>query len=115
MKCSFCGKPISKGTGKIISTKSGGILYICSSKCEKNIALKRKPMKTKWTQKHQKTKAEEKSKTGKKKKEKVFVKPTRKRLSKKERRDRRQKKKIEEKKAKKTEKKPVKKETKKDK
>ncbi|HDM05694.1 MAG TPA: 50S ribosomal protein L24 [Candidatus Aenigmarchaeota archaeon] len=49
MKCSFCGKPICKGTGKMFVKKSGEILYFCSSKCEKNYKLGREPKKLKWT------------------------------------------------------------------
>ena len=49
MKCSFCGKPIRKGTGKMFVKKSGEILYFCSSKCEKNYKLGREPKKLKWT------------------------------------------------------------------
>ncbi len=49
MKCSFCGKKIPEGTGKIFVKKSGSILYFCSSKCEKNmLKLKRNPTKEKW-------------------------------------------------------------------
>ena len=49
MKCSFCGKAIPKGTGKMFVKKSGEILYWCSSKCEKNYKLGRRAKKLKWT------------------------------------------------------------------
>ena len=50
VKCSFCGKNIEKGTGKMFVEKDGKILYFCSSKCEKNMfKLKRKPRNLKWT------------------------------------------------------------------
>ncbi len=50
MKCSFCGRTIPQGTGKIYVKKDGKLLYFCSSKCEKNmLKLKRKPQKYKWT------------------------------------------------------------------
>ena len=53
MKCTFCGKVIPKGTGKIYVKKDGKIFNFCSSKCEKNmIQLKRKPVQTKWTEQH---------------------------------------------------------------
>ena len=53
MKCTFCGKVVPKGTGKIYVKKDGKIFNFCSSKCEKNmIQLKRKPVKTKWTEQH---------------------------------------------------------------
>jgi len=48
--CSFCGKRIEKGTGKIYVLKTGKISYFCSSKCEKNqLKLKRKARNLKWT------------------------------------------------------------------
>jgi large subunit ribosomal protein L24e len=50
MICSFCGKEIEQGTGKIYVKVDGRVLYFCSSKCEKNmINLGRKPRNTKWT------------------------------------------------------------------
>jgi len=50
MKCSFCGKVIKPGTGKMYVKKDAKILYFCSSKCEKNLLkLKRNPLKIKWT------------------------------------------------------------------
>ncbi len=55
MKCSFCGKEIIPGTGKIYALKDGTRYYFCSSKCEKNLLkLKRKPAKVKWVKKQKK-------------------------------------------------------------
>jgi large subunit ribosomal protein L24e len=55
MKCSFCGKEIPKGTGKMLIKNDGKILYFCSRKCEKNmIILKRDPKKIKWTEEFRK-------------------------------------------------------------
>jgi large subunit ribosomal protein L24e len=49
-KCSFCGNPIERGTGKMFVEKDGRILYFCSTKCEKNqFKLGRKARKLKWT------------------------------------------------------------------
>lgn len=49
-KCSFCGKVIEKGTGKMYVFKTGKINYFCASKCERNsLKLKRKARKLKWT------------------------------------------------------------------
>ncbi len=49
-KCSFCGKSIQQGTGKMFVKNDGKILWFCSKKCEKNLLkLKRKPLKIKWT------------------------------------------------------------------
>ncbi len=51
--CSFCGKEIEKGTGKMFVKNDGTILYFCSRKCEKNmLELGRDPRKFKWTKKY---------------------------------------------------------------
>ncbi len=51
MKCSFCGKTIERGTGKIYARNSGKLLYFCSTKCEKNLLkLDRKPRHISWTE-----------------------------------------------------------------
>jgi len=56
-KCSFCGKNIEKGTGKIFVYVTGKKEYFCSSKCEKNLLkLKRKPSKFKWTKNYKRGK-----------------------------------------------------------
>jgi len=53
VKCSFCGKDIEQGTGKIYVYKTGKIENFCSMKCEKNLLkLKRKPAKIKWVRKN---------------------------------------------------------------
>ncbi|MCD6479124.1 MAG: 50S ribosomal protein L24e [Candidatus Diapherotrites archaeon] len=55
MRCSFCGKEIVQGTGKIFVLKTGKTLNFCSSKCERNmLVLKRKPHKVKWVSKREK-------------------------------------------------------------
>jgi len=49
--CTFCGTSIKKGTGKMYVFTSGKIARFCTNKCEKNlIKLKRKPLRSKWTQ-----------------------------------------------------------------
>lgn len=54
--CSFCGRRMMKGTGKIYVFKTGKINNYCSSKCEKNeLKLKRKARNLKWTTKYKKT------------------------------------------------------------
>ncbi len=51
VNCSFCGKVLEKGTGKMFVKTDGRISYFCSTKCEKNLLkLKRKPREHKWTQ-----------------------------------------------------------------
>ncbi len=55
MKCSFCGKEIPEGTGKIFVKKDGKVLYFDKNKCEKNmIKLKRKPVYIKWSKMYEK-------------------------------------------------------------
>jgi large subunit ribosomal protein L24e len=55
--CSFCGKALTPGTGKIFVQNTGKILYFDSSKCEKNmLKLKRKNTKFKWTKFYEKGK-----------------------------------------------------------
>ncbi|MFH0961941.1 MAG: 50S ribosomal protein L24e [archaeon] len=50
-KCSFCGKTVAKGTGKICVKSDGTIYLFCSRKCESNLVkLGRKPEKTRWTE-----------------------------------------------------------------
>ncbi len=51
-KCSFCGREIEKGTGKMYVKKDGTVYFFCSSNCEKNmIKLKRVPRRVKWARK----------------------------------------------------------------
>ena len=48
--CSYCGKQIGFGTGKMFVRDNGQVLYFCKSKCEKNmLKLKRDARKFKWT------------------------------------------------------------------
>ncbi len=49
-KCSFCGKDIPRGTGKMFVKKEGTVFFFCSRKCEKNLLkLNRAPQSKKWT------------------------------------------------------------------
>ena len=51
--CSFCGRPVPKGSGTMLAKNDGTVLWFCSSKCKKNaLVLKRDPRKVKWTKKH---------------------------------------------------------------
>lgn len=51
-QCSFCGKNIEAGTGKMFVKRDGSVAYFCSSKCEKNaLKLKRVPRKVGWIRK----------------------------------------------------------------
>ena len=56
-KCVFCGNEIGPGTGKMLVDHSGTVSFFCSSKCEKNVFLKRSSRKIKWTQAYRKEKA----------------------------------------------------------
>ena len=55
-RCSFCGNEIEKGTGLIYVENLGKVLHFCSTKCEKNAALGRKPKRVRWTQEYMKLK-----------------------------------------------------------
>lgn len=51
--CSFCDRPVSKGSGTMLAKNDGNILWFCSAKCKKNaLVLKRDPRKLKWTKKY---------------------------------------------------------------
>jgi large subunit ribosomal protein L24e len=57
VKCNFCGEELPQGGGKLFAKKDGTVYYFCAGKCEKNfINLKRKAVKTKWTNAHNKIK-----------------------------------------------------------
>jgi large subunit ribosomal protein L24e len=50
MKCAFCNKEIAKGAGLLLSRRDGTLVYLCGSKCSKNMfKLGRKKGKVKWT------------------------------------------------------------------
>ena len=57
VKCNFCGDDLPLGGGKMYIKKEGAVFYFCSNKCEKNlVVLKRKPVKTRWTEQYNKLK-----------------------------------------------------------
>jgi large subunit ribosomal protein L24e len=62
MKCSFCGKKIPEGRGKMFVKNSGQIFYFCNSKCERNWNLGREGKKTRWTETFRKLKEKEEKK-----------------------------------------------------
>lgn len=55
-KCNFCGNEIEKGTGMMFVEKAGKVYHFCSSKCERNVNLGRKPKHIRWTQEFKKQK-----------------------------------------------------------
>jgi large subunit ribosomal protein L24e len=49
-KCSFTGKQIPPGTGRMYVKKTGQVLYFINSKAKKNyVDLNRIPARTRWT------------------------------------------------------------------
>ncbi|MDD3420849.1 MAG: 50S ribosomal protein L24e [Methanocellales archaeon] len=61
-KCSFCGRSIEPGTGKMFVQSDGAIYFFCSSKCENNFALGRVSRKIEWVRKKVKKTTNSKSK-----------------------------------------------------
>ncbi len=53
-KCSFCGQRINPGTGLMFVRRDGSMLFFCSSKCERNHRLGRKPHRVRWTERSRK-------------------------------------------------------------
>jgi large subunit ribosomal protein L24e len=63
VNCSFCGKLINRGTGKMYVKVDGKIFYFCSTKCEKNNnKLGRKARETRWTAEFRKFKGKSETK-----------------------------------------------------
>jgi large subunit ribosomal protein L24e len=61
VNCSFCGYPVSKGTGKMYVKKDGTTFNYCSSKCEKqHLKLGRSNRVTPWTKQFRKEKTAQK-------------------------------------------------------
>jgi len=54
-KCSFCGGRLEPGTGMMLVRNDGSVLFFCSSKCERNHELGRKPQKVRWTERSRRT------------------------------------------------------------
>ncbi|MBI4149868.1 50S ribosomal protein L24e [Candidatus Woesearchaeota archaeon] len=62
MQCTFCGRNIPRGTGKIYVKTDGRIFYFCSNKCEKNLLkLNRNPRTSGWTAEYHRLKEVEKT------------------------------------------------------
>ncbi|MCQ8897890.1 MAG: 50S ribosomal protein L24e [Hadesarchaea archaeon] len=56
-RCSFCGGKLTPGTGTMLVKKDGSLLYFCSSKCERNFNLGRRPQRLKWTERYRREKS----------------------------------------------------------
>ncbi|MFA7707700.1 MAG: hypothetical protein WCX73_02015 [Candidatus Pacearchaeota archaeon] len=46
--CSFCKKNYKEPRGLTVFTFEGKTIHLCSSKCRRNLALKRDPRKVNW-------------------------------------------------------------------
>ncbi len=53
-KCSYCGKMYESPRGLTFVSKEGNVKYLCSAKCRKNMAMKRR--KVNWIKKAKKSK-----------------------------------------------------------
>ena len=77
--CSFCKKHYDAPRGLTVFTFDGRSIYFCSSKCKRNLDLKRDPKKVNWIKKEKKIKSviekiKASSETVKVKEEKVDIK-----------------------------------------
>ena len=54
--CSFCGKEFSHGMGLMYVKTDATVLWFCSSKCRRNLDLKRDPKKVNWVKRKKKDK-----------------------------------------------------------
>ncbi|MCK5299670.1 MAG: 50S ribosomal protein L24e [Candidatus Aenigmarchaeota archaeon] len=54
-KCIFCGKIFDESVGLLLVQKNGDQHFLCSRKCEKNMAV-RKPRNVRWTETYRKDK-----------------------------------------------------------
>ena len=57
--CSFCKKHYKEPRGLTVFTFDGKSIHFCSSKCQRNLALKRDPRKVNWIKKEKLTRAEQ--------------------------------------------------------
>ena len=74
--CSFCGKGIEPGTGKMYVKKDGTKWNFCSNKCQKNmVVLKRVNRNVRWTTHYEKHPGPTPPKAGKKKSTKKAAAP----------------------------------------
>ena len=57
--CSFCKKNYQEPRGLTVFTFDGRAINYCSSKCRRNMALKRDPKKVNWVKREKKKKLKE--------------------------------------------------------
>ncbi len=67
-KCVYCGKMYEFPRGLTLVGKDGSVKYLCSSKCKKNMAMKRR--KVNWIKKAKKSKEQIKAELKEEKEEK---------------------------------------------
>lgn len=67
-KCVYCGKMYEFPRGLTLVSKDGSVKYLCSSKCKKNMAMKRR--KVNWIKKAKKSKEQIKAELKEEKEEK---------------------------------------------
>jgi len=60
-KCVYCGQVYEFPRGLSLITKDGSVHYLCSAKCQKNMAMKRR--KVEWVRKSDVAKAGNKKKS----------------------------------------------------
>ena len=65
-KCVYCGNTYEFPRGLTLVTKVGSVKYLCSSKCRKNMAMKRR--KVNWIKKSVRSKKETKKELNEEKK-----------------------------------------------
>ncbi len=71
-KCVYCGKMYEFPRGLTFITKEGGVKYLCSAKCRKNMAMKRR--RVEWVRKAKKSGNEIKEEVKEKKNNPVIYK-----------------------------------------
>ena len=64
VKCTYCGKDYDVPKGTTLVMKDGTVNHLCSSKCRKNMLMKRR--KVRWVTKRKEKKTKEKKGEGKK-------------------------------------------------
>lgn len=57
-ECTFCGKEVEPGTGKLYVKRNGDVFHFCSHKCQHNmLGMKRMSRYVKWTKHYEKGQA----------------------------------------------------------
>jgi large subunit ribosomal protein L24e len=59
--CSFCKNHYKEPRGLTVFTLDGKTIHLCSSKCRRNLALRRDPRKVNWVKREKKMSKSEKN------------------------------------------------------